>query len=97
MTAAIANMIREAKTFQIPSVMQTGKSIGMKTLNESLLELVQKKLVEPDEAYAKSVAKSDLAAAFERNDIKLKSAPVEKKAAPAAAKASSGTAVRTAA
>jgi twitching motility protein PilT len=96
-TPAIGNMIREAKTFQIPSVMQTGKSIGMRTLNESLLELVQKKLVEPEEAYAKSVAKSDLAAAFERNEIKLKSASADKKATPAAEKQSPGTAARKAA
>src|SRR5690606_31295728 len=38
---AISNMIREGKTFQIPTVMQTSKGKGMRTLNDSLLELVR--------------------------------------------------------
>jgi twitching motility protein PilT len=57
-TSAISNLIREAKTFQIPSMMQVGKAIGMATLNDALLDLVTKKLVEPAEAYAKSVDKT---------------------------------------
>src|SRR5690606_26140605 len=48
---AISNLIREGKTFQIPSVMQTSKAKGMCTLNDSLLDLVKKGLVEPAEAY----------------------------------------------
>src|ERR671923_2446349 len=36
---AVANMIRDAKTFQIPSLMQTGKSIGMQTLDDAISEL----------------------------------------------------------
>ena len=47
---AVASLIRDGKTFQIPSVMQTSKSVGMVTMNDSLLALVQKKLVEPKEA-----------------------------------------------
>ena len=38
---AIANLIREGKTFQIPSVMQTSKRLGMVTLNDALIELVE--------------------------------------------------------
>jgi twitching motility protein PilT len=56
-TQAISNLIREGKTFQIPSMMQVGKAIGMVALNEALMELVTKKLVAPDEAYAKAVDK----------------------------------------
>jgi twitching motility protein PilT len=56
-TNAISNLIREGKTFQIPSMMQIGKAVGMCTLNDSLMELVTKKLVEPNEAYAKSMDK----------------------------------------
>jgi twitching motility protein PilT len=59
---AISNLIREGKTFQIPSLMQTGKKQGMALLNDALLELVKKKLVEPDEAYAKAVDKTGVAA-----------------------------------
>src|SRR5204862_7837796 len=52
-TPAIANLIRDAKTFQIPSMMQVGKATGMVTLNDALLDLVTKKLVEPEEAFTK--------------------------------------------
>src|SRR5213079_2917163 len=34
---SVANLIREGKTFQLPSIMQTGKAHGMVTLNDSLL------------------------------------------------------------
>jgi len=57
-TPAISNLIREAKTFQIPSMMQVGKAGGMATLNDALMELVTKKLVAPEEAYSKSVDKT---------------------------------------
>jgi twitching motility protein PilT len=56
-TPAISNLIREGKTFQIPSIIQTSKRLGMITMNDTLLELVEKKLVEPKEAYMKSVDK----------------------------------------
>jgi len=59
---AIANLIREGKTFQIPSMMQTNKKAGMVTLNDALLEVVDKKLVEPQEAWVKAVDKSALEA-----------------------------------
>ena len=57
-TPAISNLIREAKTFQIQSMMQVGKAVGMVTLNDALMDLVTKKLVAPDEAYAKAVDKT---------------------------------------
>lgn len=44
-TPAIANLIRENKTFQIPSVLQTSKSEGMQTLDMALLELFQKRRI----------------------------------------------------
>ncbi len=55
---AIANLIREGKTFQIPSMMQTNKKSGMVLMNDALLEVVEKKLVEPKEAWMKSVDKA---------------------------------------
>ncbi len=59
-THAISNLIREGKTFQIASILQTSKKIGMVTLNDALLDLVDAKLVEPREAYVKAVEKSML-------------------------------------
>ncbi len=57
-TPAISNLIREGKTFQIPSIMQTSKRLGMITMNDTLIDLVERKLVEPKEAYMKSVDKA---------------------------------------
>ena len=53
--SAISNLIREGKTFQIASLMQTGKRLGMQMLNDVLLDMCKKKIVDPDEAYRKSV------------------------------------------
>jgi twitching motility protein PilT len=58
---AIANLIREGKTFQIPSTMQTGKKYGMMLLNDALLELVRKGLVDPEEAHRKAIDKASFA------------------------------------
>lgn len=54
---AVSSQIREGKTHQIPSAMQMGGKLGMKSLNQSLTELVQNGLVEPEEAYVKAVDK----------------------------------------
>ncbi len=56
-TLAISNLIREAKTFQITSVMQTSRRSGMITLNDALIELVDGGQVEPKEAYMKATDK----------------------------------------
>ena len=61
---AVSNLIREGKTFQIPSIMQTNRKVGMVTLNDALIELVDTKQVEPQEAYMKSVEKGGFAAAL---------------------------------
>ena len=72
--SAVSSLVREGKTFQIPSVMQTSKGQGMVTMNDSLLALVQKKLVEPKEAWMKSVDKSGLLAMFKNNGITIPTA-----------------------
>jgi twitching motility protein PilT len=61
---AVSNLIREGKTFQIPSVMQTHRKVGMVTLNDALMELVEGRLVEPREAYMKAVEKQGFAQAL---------------------------------
>src|SRR5262245_15885327 len=71
-TSAVSNLIREAKTFQIPSIMQVGKSVGMVSLNDALMDLVAKKLVAPEEAYLKSVDKAGFEAVLKRAGIDTK-------------------------
>ncbi|HEX9895546.1 MAG TPA: type IV pilus twitching motility protein PilT [Gemmatimonadales bacterium] len=61
---AVSNLIREGKTFQIPSIMQTNRKIGMVTLNDSLLELVESNQVEPREAWLKAADKTGLLASL---------------------------------
>ncbi len=68
---AVSNVIREGKTFQLPSLMQTGRAAGNCTFNDSLLDLVKKGLVEPQEAIKKSTARAELRSALERLGIKL--------------------------
>ena len=80
-TPAIGNLIRDAKTFQIPSMMQVGKAAGMVPLNDALMDLVTKKVVPPEEAYAKAVDKAAFEASLKRAGLSLKAAP----AVPAAA------------
>jgi twitching motility protein PilT len=49
-TTAVSNLIREDKTHQLPSVMQTGKALGMVTLDDSLLDLVRSGTVSAEAA-----------------------------------------------
>lgn len=70
-TPAISNLIREGKTFQIPSAMQTGKNHGMVMLNDALFDLVQKGLVEPRDAYIKAVDKTGFETMLTRGGFKL--------------------------
>jgi twitching motility protein PilT len=58
-TPAVANLIRESKSYQIYSVIQTSRGSGMMTLNDSLIELVRKRVVDPKEAYMLSVNKTE--------------------------------------
>lgn len=52
-TPAVRNLIREGKTFQIPSMIQTGKKFGMQSLDDAIMALLTKKIISPDAAYAK--------------------------------------------
>jgi twitching motility protein PilT len=56
-TPSVSNLIREGKTFQLPSVLQTSRRLGMVTMNDALIELVESKQVEPKEAYLKATDK----------------------------------------
>ncbi len=56
-TPATSNLIREGKTFQIPSVIQTGKKYGMQSLDDAILEAMQAKKISPEDAYDKAIVK----------------------------------------
>jgi len=49
-TPAVANSIREGKTFMLPGIMQTGKNVGMVNMDESLRKLYVKGIITQDEA-----------------------------------------------
>lgn len=57
-TAAVRNLIREGKTYQIPSAMQTGKKYGMQTLDDAIMDLLKKRRISPEAAYNNCVEKT---------------------------------------
>tara|TARA_B100000315_G_C14582769_1_gene591360 strand:+ start:895 stop:1971 length:1077 start_codon:yes stop_codon:yes gene_type:complete len=57
-TPACSNLIRESKTFQIPSVIQTGKKYGMQSLDAAIEELLNKKWITAEDAYDKAINKA---------------------------------------
>jgi twitching motility protein PilT len=61
-TVAVANMIREEKTYQIPSAMQIGRSQGMQTFDEALKGLLAAGRVTPEVAYRAATKKEDFEA-----------------------------------
>jgi twitching motility protein PilT len=55
---AVRNLIREGKTYQIPSMIQTGKKFGMQSLDDAIMELMTRKIISPDDAYTRCVDKA---------------------------------------
>lgn len=51
-TLPLANLIKDGKTFQIHSVMQTGKSVGMQLMDDTIFELVKEKKISGEQALA---------------------------------------------
>ena len=68
---AISNLIREGKTFQIPTIMQTSKKLGMVTMNDALLDLIEKNLIDPNDAWIKAVDKGGFQQALQSRGITL--------------------------
>jgi len=56
--SAVRNLIRESKTFQIPSMIQTGRKYGMQLLDDSIWELYNRGWINPDDAYMKAYDKT---------------------------------------
>jgi twitching motility protein PilT len=79
-TVAVANMIREEKTFQIPSAMQIGKSVGMQTFDDALKTLVGSGRIGGETAYRAASKKEEFEAWLPGG------APEKKPAAPEAVK-----------
>jgi twitching motility protein PilT len=57
-TPAVRNLVREGKTYQILSTMQTGRKYGMQTLDDAILEYLEKKMISADDAYSNCVEKA---------------------------------------
>lgn len=51
---AVSNLIREGKTFQIPSIIQTGKMEGMQLMDQIITEYLMQKIISQEEAYLKA-------------------------------------------
>ncbi len=68
---AVSNLIREGKTFQLPSIIQTNKKLGMLSLNDSLVDLLVSEQVEPHEAYMKSADKAGMEVSLKQLGIAL--------------------------
>ncbi len=68
---AVSNLIREGKAFQIPSVMQTSRKLGMIQLGDVLIDLVDRGLVEPQEAYMKCTDKTAFMLMLKNRGIEL--------------------------
>jgi len=60
-TPALANLIREGKTHQIPTVIQTGKREGMMSLDEGLMDLLRRQAISAEEAYRAAIHKETFA------------------------------------
>ena len=70
-TTAVAALIREAKTHMLPSVMQTGRSVGMQTFGDELTRLAAKGIISAEEGYRKAVDKAEIETKFALAGISL--------------------------
>ena len=57
-TPAVANVIREAKTYMLPGIIQTGKKQGMQLMDDALMALFERGIISSDELYFRSEQKS---------------------------------------
>ena len=56
-TTAVANLVREGKTHQIPGMIQVGKRLGNQPLDDAIMEHIRMKRIAPEEAYEKCLDK----------------------------------------
>jgi len=82
-TTPVSALIRDAKTHMLPSVMQTGRNVGMMTFSDELTRLAAKGLISAEDAYAKAIDKTDIETKFTLAGLSL---DFKKKAEEAAQK-----------
>jgi twitching motility protein PilT len=63
-TPAVANVIREAKTYMLPGIIQTGKKQGMQLMDDALLDLYKGGRISAEEAYARAEQKQTMREQF---------------------------------
>jgi len=56
-TPAVANLVREGKTHQLTNILQTGRRLGMQTLDDGIEGLLRKRMISPEEAFEKAINK----------------------------------------
>jgi twitching motility protein PilT len=59
-TPAVANVIREAKTYMLPGIIQTGKKQGMQLMDDALVDLYNRGFISAEEAYARADQKQEM-------------------------------------
>src|SRR4051812_34241285 len=59
-TPAVANVIREAKTYMLPGIIQTGKKQGMQLMDDSLVQLFKAGAIDAEETYARAEQKQEM-------------------------------------
>jgi twitching motility protein PilT len=59
-TPAVSNVIREAKTYMLPGIIQTGKKQGMRLMDDTLIDLYARGLISAEEAYERADQKSEV-------------------------------------
>jgi twitching motility protein PilT len=59
-TPAVANVIREAKTYMLPGIIQTGKKQGMRLMDDALIDLFERDLISAEEAYERADQKQEV-------------------------------------
>jgi twitching motility protein PilT len=91
-TPSVSNLIREGKTFQLPSVLQTSRKLGMVTMNDALIELVDTGMVESEEAYLKATDKAGIIHMLKQRGKDVSFADVDDAKAAAAAAANGSAA-----
>jgi len=57
-TPAVRNLIRENKTYQIPSIIQTGRKYGMMSLDDCIMDYLKRGWISPEEAFIKAIDKT---------------------------------------
>jgi twitching motility protein PilT len=65
-STAISSVIRERKTFQIPSLMQTARREGMQLLDVNLMQLVKERIISAEDAYLHAAAKDPFLSLIEK-------------------------------